>query len=156
MAAFTCTRCGKCCASLGRHIHILRAVPGQGVYCRDELSGELFFARPLAADEVDADDPSGRCPFLREEDEGRSRCSIYPFRPRTCRGFRCAKAVIFREGGIEAGRVVGRRGLSSSDESLRAIWEGEVSILGQEDDLQFIAALAKVLSRHGYRVEPLT
>ena len=156
MAAFTCTRCGKCCASLGRHIHILRAVPGQGVYCRDEISGEIFFARPPAADEVDADDASGRCPFLRDEEDGKFRCSIYPFRPRTCRGFRCAKAVIFGEEGREAGRVVGRRSLSSSDESLLAIWEGEVSSLVQEDDLQFIAALSRILAPHGYRVEPLT
>jgi len=52
MPPFTCNRCGKCCASLGRHIHILRVVPHQGVYGRDEVSGEIFFARPAAPDDL--------------------------------------------------------------------------------------------------------
>jgi len=42
MAPFACTRCGKCCISLGRHIRIERSLSPVQYYCRVAVNGELL------------------------------------------------------------------------------------------------------------------
>ena len=42
MVAFDCTRCGKCCASFGAFIKIVRQLTSRDYYCRYGIKNELF------------------------------------------------------------------------------------------------------------------
>jgi len=151
VAQFVCTRCGKCCMSLGRHIRIERSISSVQHYCRVTVTGELL---PVAVHPHHRDlfsfgekDPSW-CPFLRKEDEGLFTCTIHETRPRLCREFRCRTLLIYDREGREAGYVKGRRSLSTEDPVLESAWQ---EIPGDSDD----GVMRETLRKHGYRSEPL-
>ncbi len=89
--------CGDCCACCSTS-HFVHIEPGES----DTLARvphELLFPAPgLPAGHVLLPfDERGRCPML---DEG-GRCTIYAFRPRTCRTYDCR---VFTAAGIDADR----------------------------------------------------
>ncbi|MCE5297669.1 MAG: YkgJ family cysteine cluster protein [Methanoregulaceae archaeon] len=151
MARFVCTRCGKCCMSLGRHIRIERSISAAQHYCRVTVTGELL---PVAVHPQHRDlfssgerDPSW-CPFLRKEDAGLFTCTIYETRPRICREFRCRTMIIYGPGGREAGCVKGRRSLVTNDPVLESAWR---EIPPDSND----AVLKEILRKHSYLAELL-
>lgn len=151
MAQFVCTRCGKCCKSLGRHIRIERSISSAQHSCRVAVTGELV---PVVVHpqhrylfSSGEQDPAW-CPFLRKEGENRFTCTIYETRPRLCRDFRCRTMVIYDRDGREAGYVKGRRSLVTRDPGLESAWR---EIPREADD----AVLMDALSKRGYRAEPL-
>jgi len=151
MALFTCTRCGKCCMSLGRHIRIERSISPVQHYVRDAISGEvtLVSIHPHNRARFSEEAPEGGCPFLRMDGDATFTCTIYGMRPRTCREFRCRTMVIRGPDGQEAGYVKGRRTLVTTDPVLEALWQEIPPDAGD-------AVIAGVLGRHGYHAEPLT
>jgi len=83
MATFVCTRCGKCCMSLGRHIRIERSLSPVQHYVRDAISGEVTLVsihpdnRALFSEGA----LEGGCPFLRKGGDAPFTCTIYEMRP---------------------------------------------------------------------------
>jgi Fe-S-cluster containining protein len=151
MAEFVCTRCGKCCISLGRHIRIERSLSPIQHYCRMGISGDIV---PVTITPEHRElyctgerDP-GWCPFLRKTMPGIFTCTIYDSRPGICREFRCRSMIILDRDGREAGHVTGRSSLSTSDACLEELWKG---LKGSSPE-----QIIRELSRHGYRAELLT
>ncbi|MDD1705614.1 MAG: YkgJ family cysteine cluster protein [Methanoregulaceae archaeon] len=151
MARFACTRCGKCCISLGRHIRIERSISSAYHYCRVAVTGELL---PVAVHprhreifESGKKDPSW-CPFLRKEEGDLFTCTIYETRPHLCREFMCRTMLIYNRENREAGYVKGRRTLVTSDPVLESAWK-------EIDSDTSEAALKERLRNHGYRAERL-
>ncbi|MDD1716251.1 MAG: YkgJ family cysteine cluster protein [Methanolinea sp.] len=159
MAAFTCTRCGKCCISLGRHIRLERSHSPASHSCRVQITGELLpvqvhpeFRRLFLSKDPSSFEPSW-CPFLRRFEDGTFVCTIYSSRPGICRTFRCCTMRIIHKGGSEAGRVKGRRDLQTEDPDLREIWNRDILPLGGLPDREFKEKAIQTLDQHGYRLE---
>ena len=150
MALFVCTRCGKCCMSLGRHIRIERSLSPVQHYIRDAISGELMLVSipPDKRARFSGEALEGGCPFLRKDGDGTFTCTIYDARPRTCREFRCRTMVIRGPDGQEAGCVKGRRTLITTDPVLGSLWKEVPPDAGD-------AVIRRILGRHGYQPEPL-
>lgn len=153
MAEFVCTRCGKCCISLGRYITIERHISPIRFYCHISTSRESIPVtitpeyRDLHAHDSH---PPGACPFLRKLPEnGGYICTIHPFRPSLCREFKCKTMIIFDHEGREAGSIAGKTSLITADKQLRALWDELVASMSREE-------LFHELSLRGYRAEPLT
>ncbi|KUG05735.1 hypothetical protein ASZ90_016833 [hydrocarbon metagenome] len=151
MATFVCTRCGKCCMSLGRHIRIERSISPVQHYVRDAISGEVTLVsihpdnRALFSEGA----LEGGCPFLRKGGDAPFTCTIYGMRPRICREFRCRTMVITGPDGEEAGYVKGRRTLVTSDPVLEALWQKIPPGAGD-------GVIREILGRNSYHAEPLT
>jgi len=102
---FTCSRCGKCCMSLGRHIRVVRSTPPRSFVIRVQVTGETLPVQvvPSLSPLFSRKDPPawepGWCPFLRKEGENLYTCTIHPFRPRICREFRCMTMCILDSSG---------------------------------------------------------
>ena len=129
MTEFRCSRCGKCCRSLGPHIKVERRISEQDLFCRCMITGELFPAHVrrdlLDRQRIrDREHHPGECPFLLPDDASVCVCSIYETRPRICRSFVCYTMLIFDRDNREVGKVKGRRSLESTDLHLVALWEG--------------------------------
>ena len=157
MATFVCTRCGKCCISLGRHIRIERSLSPIQHYVRNAISGEITLVtihpdrRALFSEQPE----EGWCPFLRKEQDGRFTCTIYENRPAVCRNFRCLTMVITGPDGTEVGQVVGRATITTKDTVLRELWNN----LKQQMPVSepgWLEHMQRGLSTHGYAVEPVT
>jgi Fe-S-cluster containining protein len=154
MAEFICTRCGKCCISLGRHIRIERSLSPIQHYCRIGITGEIIPVtitpehREIYA--TGEKDP-GWCPFLRRNSIGSFTCTIHDARPGICREFRCRTMVIYDQEGREAGYVSGKTTLTTSDTRLGELW-AELLRSGRSSPDQ----VRQELARHGYRAEPLS
>jgi Fe-S-cluster containining protein len=158
MAEFVCTRCGKCCISLGRHIRIERSISPIQHYCRIGITGEIIpvtvapeHRELYASGEKD----TGWCPFLRKTPDGTFTCTIHDARPRICREFRCRTMAIYTSDGREAGTVTGRASLSTDDSMLEELWN-ELARTGKPDDPAFFDRIRRELARHGYRAELLS
>ncbi len=156
MATFVCTRCGKCCMSLGRHIRIERSLSPVQHYIRNAISGEVTNVtiqperRSLFSEEPDP----GWCPFLRKDPGGLFVCTIYGNRPSVCRDFRCRTAVITGPEGTEAGYVSGTASLTTRDPVLEALWTNlKRQIPGTGPD--WIRQVQRELADHGYTLELL-
>ena len=151
MAEFICTRCGKCCISLGRHIRIERSLSPIRHYCRVAITGEILPVtiapehRELFAS---GERENGWCPFLRKTVAGIFTCTIHDSRPGICREFQCRTMVILDREGREAGYVSGKSTLSTSDIRLEELWKG---LQGSSPE-----QVIRELSRHGYRAEILS
>jgi uncharacterized protein len=151
MAEFVCTRCGKCCISLGRLISIERRLSPTQYYCRMGIPGEVIPViippehRELHA--VGKTDP-GWCPFLRRDLSGIFACTIYGSRPGICREFRCRTTIIHDREGMEVGYVSGRLSLKTSDTALETLWTG---LQGSSPEERI-----RELARHGYHAEALS
>ncbi len=159
MATFTCTRCGKCCMSLGRHIRIERNVSGRDLYCRFAITGDLFLARiqPEYKDlfaVTEGMDPHW-CTFLRMEPGGAFVCCCYPTRPPFCRSFRCATAILYDRDGAVAGRIKGRRSLDTTDPVLRELWDSTIAAIQPSPDAEWLVRVKRALEPYGYSIEPL-
>ncbi len=159
MTGFTCTRCGKCCISLGRHMHIIRSVSPFSHSLRTRVSGETLhvqvspaFRKLFLSRSPPAFEP-GWCPFLRRTADGFYVCTIYPSRPSVCRTFRCCTMRIFDKAGGEAGKVKGRCSLSTVDPALREIWDREVMPAAGLPEEQFATLCISILASHGYGCE---
>jgi Fe-S-cluster containining protein len=154
MAEFVCTRCGKCCISLGRHIRIERSLSPIQHYCRIAITGEIV---PVAIApehrEIHAagESEAGWCPFLRRTPDKTFICTIYGSRPAICREFQCRTMVIYDRQGKEAGYVSGKSCLTTSDPLLLRLWN-DLLRSGQSSPEQVMQHLAC----HGYRAEPLS
>jgi Fe-S-cluster containining protein len=154
MAEFVCTRCGKCCISLGRHIRIERSLSPIQHYCRIGITGEIIpvtIAPEHREIHTAGESESGWCPFLRRTPDKTFTCTVHGSRPAICREFRCRTLVIYDREGNEAGYVSGKSSLTTSDPLLLEIWN-ELLRSGQTSPDQFRQPLA----RHGYRAEPLS
>jgi Fe-S-cluster containining protein len=154
MAEFVCTRCGKCCISLGKHIRIERSLSPIQHYCRIGITGEIV---PVTIDpehrEIHAtgECEAGWCPFLRRTPDTTFTCTIHGSRPAICREFRCRTMVIYDGEGKEAGYVSGKSRLTTSDPFLRGLWN-DLLRSGHSSPEQIMQHLA----RHGYRAEPFS
>jgi Fe-S-cluster containining protein len=161
MAAFVCTRCGKCCAALGRHIRIERRVGSRDFYCRLDIGNEHFPARVDRDYEAifreglkSQEDRRNSCPFLRKNPDGEGFiCTIYASRPRICREFRCYRMLIRDRDGNEIGRVKGRRDLGTTDDPLRKIWDDEIKPISASDDNMWLKLVSAALVKAGYLTE---
>jgi len=151
MAPFACTRCGKCCISLGRHIRIEGSLSPVQYYCRVAVNGELLpvSVQPELRELFSSGDQDPAwCPFLRKDAAGLFTCTVYQTRPRICRDFKCRTMIIYDQSGREAGYVKGRRTLVSGDGCLETVWH---EIPSGADDI----SLKGILRKHGYRAESL-
>jgi Fe-S-cluster containining protein len=151
MAEFICTRCGKCCISLGRNIRIERSLSPVQHYCRMGISGDIVMVtlppehRDLYAS---GESDPGWCPFLRRGHGDIFTCTVYGSRPGICREFRCRTMTILDREGREVGQVTGRSSLKTSDMALEALWKG---LQGSSPEERI-----RELSRHGYNAEPFS
>lgn len=84
---FSCTRCGRCCATRGEYYVFLSAREAEHIRARLGLTRAWFRRRYLRRLEdgqrVLAAGPGERCIFLDEHD----RCRIYAVRPVQCRTY---------------------------------------------------------------------
>jgi Fe-S-cluster containining protein len=158
MAEFVCTRCGKCCVSLGRHIKIERSISPIQHYCRIGITGEIIpviVAPEHREIHAHGERAPGWCPFLRRAPDSTFTCTIHGVRPRICREFRCKTMVIYTTEGREAGSVTGRASLSTEDSRLETLWN-ELAQSGKPDGPAFFDRIKRELARHGYRAETLS
>ncbi|MCC7565013.1 MAG: YkgJ family cysteine cluster protein [Methanomicrobiaceae archaeon] len=160
MAAFACTRCGKCCMGFGRYVRIERQVSGRDFLCRFTLTGERSALRvedryrSLFADTSQHARHPAWCPFLRKvRDEETYVCTVYSTRPSFCRSFICCTMRIFDTAGTPVGSVKGRRSLSTGDAELGRCWAERVAPLTTDDDALWRSQAAAALEEAGYRVE---
>jgi Fe-S-cluster containining protein len=158
MAEFICTRCGKCCVSLGRHLTIERSISPIQHYCRNGITGEIIPV--IVAPEhreifTVGEKNAGWCPFLRKAEDGTFTCTIYVVRPRICREFKCRTMVIYTSDGRKAGEIAGRTSLSTEDSRLETLWK-ELAQSGRPDDPAFFDRIRRELARHGYHAEMLS
>ena len=159
MTEFRCSRCGKCCMSLGRHIQVVRSTPPRSFVIRVLVTRETLPVQvvPSLSSLFSRKDPPawepGWCPFLRKEGENLYTCTIHPFRPRICREFRCMTMRILDSSGREAGRVKGRSSLVSEDNGLAQIWNDAVAPLACLPPGEFSRRCREILESHGYGVE---
>lgn len=157
MATFVCTRCGKCCISLGRHIRIERSLSPVQHYVRNALSGEVTMVtihpdlRALFSEEPG----EGWCPFLRKEPGGLFVCTIYENRPPVCRDFRCLTMVITSQDGTEVGQVVGKATITTKDTVLKELWNNLKKQMPVSDP-GWLEHMQRELSAHGYDLDLLT
>jgi len=83
---FTCSRCGKCCMSLGRHIRVVKSTSPISFVIRVQVTGETLPVQviPSLIPLFSRKDPPvwkmGWCTFLRKEGDNLYTCTIYPFR----------------------------------------------------------------------------
>jgi Fe-S-cluster containining protein len=157
MGKFRCTRCGKCCRSLGPHIKVERRITEQDLYCRCMVTGDLFLAHIggdfLPRQRIRDRKPHPReCPFLLLDSESRYICSIYETRPQICRSFICYSMLIFDRNNEQVGKVKGRRSLESTDLELVTLWE-DIRRLAPGNESAWRREALGVLDRHGYRGE---
>jgi Fe-S-cluster containining protein len=154
MAEFVCTRCGKCCISLGKHIRIERSLSPIQHYCRIGITGDIIpvtIAPEHREIHATGERDSGWCPFLRRDSSGTFTCTIHGSRPAICRDFRCRTMVIYDREEREAGYVSGKSSLTTSDSRLDGLWK-ELLRSGRSSPGQIREGLA----RHGYRAELLS
>ncbi|MGB4234757.1 MAG: YkgJ family cysteine cluster protein [Methanoregulaceae archaeon] len=157
MATFTCTRCGKCCISLGRHIRIERSLSPVQHYVRNAISGEIMMVtihpdkRALFSEKPG----EGWCPFLRRDQDGLFSCTIYENRPAICRDFRCLTMVITGPDGTEAAQVVGKATIITRDTVLEELWNSLKKQVPAGDP-GWLLHMQKGLVARGYILEPLT
>jgi Fe-S-cluster containining protein len=157
MGKFRCTRCGKCCRSLGPHIKIERKMNEQDLYCRSIVTGDLFLAHIgnefLPGQRIrDREYHPGECPFLLPTSESGYHCSIYETRPQICRSFVCYSMLIFDRNNEQVGKVKGRRSLESTDLHLVTLWE-EIRRLAPGNENAWRREALGILERHGYHAE---
>ena len=162
MTAFECTLCGKCCMHAGGElIEIEKRLTSRDFLCRQKIVGGTFRAR-VEERFLDAfRDSSGNdahpswCPFLRPlpGEQGKYVCTVHDSRSLVCRSYICCTMRIFAGDGREAGKVKGRRSLTTEDAALRRCWEESVVPLATDDDTAWKSDVAAVLERAGYRVE---
>jgi Fe-S-cluster containining protein len=158
MAEFACTRCGKCCISLGRHLTKERSISAIQHYCRIGITGEIV---PVTISpeyrEIYAEGERGElwCPFLRKNPDETFTCTIYETRPRICREFRCETMVILHREGRKAGAVSGKKTLSTDDPELKRLWI-ELTETRTIDEPAEFQRIRHELARHGYRIEQLS
>jgi hypothetical protein len=167
MAKFECSWCGKCCASFGQFIRIERQLNDRDYYCRYGITGDVFPVHVLseyAGEFADEFEESGeqcgrtgdRCVFMRKNQDGKGfTCVIYLTRPQICREFRCYRMLIHHRDGHPCGRIIGRNELKSADTELVRIWNDSVIPLPHHDDSCWERDVIALLSRHGYRGEPV-
>lgn len=158
MAQFICTRCGKCCMSLGRHIRIERSLSPVQHYVRNAVTGDLILVAihpdQRARYSGGEYDPAW-CPFLRKDPEGVFICTIYETRPQICQDFRCRTMVIYDGEGREVGHFSGKTSLSTADPALAVLWQ-DLAGMTTKDDSSWIETIRSDLRSHGYTIEPIT
>jgi Fe-S-cluster containining protein len=155
---FNCTRCGRCCVSLGKNIRIERKTGGRDYYCREIISNALVMVHieapylPVFREKSDSGDTGGQCPFLVQTPEG-CACAVYSTRPLICREFQCCRMRIFSREGISAGTIKGRRSLSTENDSLLKVWDTRIRPLDIGNDGQWDMKVKEILESEGYKVE---
>lgn len=84
---FSCTRCGRCCATRGGYYVYLQAGEAERIRRHLGLSVDWFRRRYLArtpdGERVLADGAGARCIFLGDD----GLCRVYPVRPSQCRTY---------------------------------------------------------------------
>lgn len=175
MVSFVCNGCGKCCNGLGRYISIERQLNSRDYYCRNGMTGEIFPVHVAseyadAIDEAYTESPTGQttgqdtkpgCIFQQPGPKGEGFiCAIYETRPRVCRDYRCYRMIVFDSTGTEAGRVVGRADIRTTDPVLARIWNEEIrGLIGNaqiDRDPALLNKINAILTVHGYRGEPVS
>lgn len=158
MARFDCTRCGRCCASLGRLIAVERELGAADFYCRNAVTRELALVHVEAAfrdvfeDETIQREHPDWCRFLRRDPEGTGFvCACYNTRPRLCREYVCATMRIFDTAGTEIGRVGRGKTLLSEDDSLKRCWAERAGSISAPDEKTWLRLMKEALEQAGYR-----
>jgi uncharacterized protein len=156
---FSCTRCGKCCISLGKHIRIERKAGPRDYYCRDMISGNLSAVHidspyvPFFLEKsVDNAGEENQCPFLVLMPEGYA-CAVYPTRPLICREFQCCRMRIFSPDGLVAGTIKGRRSLVTNNRQIQDLWDNRIKTVELENDGQWDMLVKRILEDEGFTVE---
>jgi Fe-S-cluster containining protein len=145
----------------GELIEIEKRLTSRDYLCRQKIVGGTFRARveerflDAFRDTTTRDAHPAWCPFLRPlpGERGKYVCTIHETRPLVCRSYICCTMRIFASDGREAGKVKGRRSLTTEDAALRRCWEESVVPLATDDDTAWKSDVAAVLERAGYRVE---
>ncbi len=155
-----CTRCGKCCISLGRHIRIERSLSSSDHYIRIGITREIVPVRVhpdftrIFRDTRPETTRQSWCPFLRKQDTGEFVCTIYPSRPKICRDFICSASRILDREGREAGRIQGRRHLKSDNPDLVRFWKEHIEPIQEEDENAWKERMKEELIKAGYSTSP--
>ncbi len=163
MVAFVCSRCGKCCASLGPHIRVDRQLSDRDYYCRCAIDNTVFLAHvdPEYCDDI-ADSFAGESPerdklpclFLRKNPEGDgTACAIYATRPRVCRDFRCYRMLICNREGVVLGKVIGKNTLRTADPALEKLWNEQIDPIPYGNTTVWTEKVAGILAEHDYHAE---
>ncbi|NYT08223.1 MAG: YkgJ family cysteine cluster protein [Methanomicrobiales archaeon] len=157
MASFICTRCGKCCISLGRHIRIERSLSPVQHYVRNAISNDvtLVTIHPDRRALFSGTPDPGWCPFLRRDAGGVFVCTIHENRPAVCRDFRCRTMVITGKEGTEVGHVTGTASLTTEDPVLKALWTDLKRRMPGSGPAWF-REMQRELSNHGYALDILS
>jgi Fe-S-cluster containining protein len=153
---FVCRICGECCSTMGEIISI-REKTGDSEFriryttgeerdvCLDPDKKDFFFTK--------ATPNTMACPFLREERQGRSLCTVHHSRPDLCRQYSCFRILVLDAQGNRVGRVLDKtRYFSATDPRLHEIWNAQCKVLDIEQDFQWEDEVGKVFTRAGYFV----
>lgn len=85
---FECTQCGRCCGGAPGYVWVSDAEIA-AMAAHFGLAVEDFIARHVRDVEENRrsllEQANGDCEFLREDADGKKRCSIYQVRPEQCR-----------------------------------------------------------------------
>jgi Fe-S-cluster containining protein len=154
----SCSRCGKCCISLGKHMSLAASLSSRSHYLKVGVTGEVIpvtippdYLTLFVKKDPEHFDPSW-CPFLRRTEDGSFYCTIYPERPGICRQFACFTMAITDPSGKLVGRVVGRRTLESKDPALIRVWNGQVKEIPDVDQAVWLGKVEKILKNAGFGV----
>jgi hypothetical protein len=158
MGTPSCTRCGRCCIGLGKHLSIAASLSSRSHYLKVGVTGEVVPVNvpPESRDLFSQKDPEhydpSWCPFLRRAGAENFCCTIYPDRPGICRQYRCFSITITDPSGKSVGRVVGRRTLESEDPALTRVWNEQVKEVLEPDLAAWRNKAERILKDAGYGV----
>ena len=158
MGNHSCSRCGRCCIGLGKHMSIAASLSSRSHYLKVGVTGEVIPVNipPESRDLFSQKDPEHYdptwCPFLRRAGAGNFCCTIYPDRPGLCRQYACFSMIITDPAGKQVGRVVGRKTLESDDPGLMQVWNGQVKGLPDSDLAVWRLKAGKILMNAGFGV----
>jgi hypothetical protein len=158
MGNHSCSRCGRCCIGLGKHMSIAASLSSRSHYLKVGVTGEVIPVNipPESRDLFSQKDPEhydpAWCPFLRRAGAGNFCCTIYPDRPGLCRHYACFSMIITDPSGKQVGRVVGRRTLESDDPDLVQVWNGQVKGIPDSDLAVWRLKAEKMLKDAGFGV----
>ena len=77
-----CNQCGKCCAN------VLMLSPKEIVTIKSYI--EKNNIPIINHNTIFMKEDANICPFLEKEDNGSTKCNIYPVRPSICRSYNCS------------------------------------------------------------------
>lgn len=155
--AFVCRMCGECCSTMGEIISIREKTGDTEFRIGYSTTGEerdvrldpdrqhLFFTQRSLT--------TLACPFLREQEPGRSICTVHHSRPDLCRQYSCFRILVLDAEGRRAGKVWDKtRYFTATDPRLHEIWNTECRMLDISEESLWEDEVGKILTRAGYHI----